>query len=91
MNTSVSTTKNIMEAISKAVGKENVVTDPETLKKYSCDTSLLPPHMPDMVVKVKKTSEVQAVLKLQMKIIIRQSLAVPAQEAMVPVYLRREA
>ena len=64
MNTSLSTTKNIMDAISKVVGKENVVTDPETLKKYSCDTSLLPPHMPDMVVKVKKTSEVQAVLKI---------------------------
>jgi len=64
MNTSASTTKNIMEAISKAVGKQNVLTDPETLKKYSCDTSLLPPHMPDMVVKVKKTNEVQAVLKI---------------------------
>lgn len=63
MNTSASTTNSIMETLSGVVGKENIKTDPETLKKYSCDTSLLPPHIPDMVVKVKKTSEVQGVLK----------------------------
>jgi len=64
MNTSASTTDSIMETLSGVVGKENIKTDPETLKKYSCDTSLLPPHMPDMVVKVKKTSEVKGVLKI---------------------------
>lgn len=64
MSTPASTTQNILEAISKAVGKDNVITDQETLTRYSRDTSLLPPHMPDMVVKVKKTSEVQAVLKI---------------------------
>jgi len=63
MSTPASTTQNILEAISKAVGKGNVTTDQETLTRYSCDTSLLPPHMPDIVVKVKTTSEVQEVLK----------------------------
>jgi hypothetical protein len=64
MNTSALTTQSVIEALSGIVGKENIATDPETLKRYSCDASLLTPHMPDMVVNVKKTSEVQAVLKI---------------------------
>ena len=64
MNTSASTTQSIMETLSGVVGKENIKTDPEILKKYSSDTSLMPPHMPDIVVRVKNTSEVQKVLKI---------------------------
>lgn len=64
MNTSKTPVSTIIQALTGIVGKENMVTDPEVLKKYSCDTSLLPPHMPDIIVKVKKTSEVQGVLKI---------------------------
>ncbi len=64
MNAPASTIQSIINSLSGIVEKQNILTDPETLQKYSCDISLLPPHMPDVVVKVKKTSEVQGVLKV---------------------------
>jgi len=64
MNAPASTMQSIINSLSGIVEKQNILTDPETLQKYSCDISLLPPHMPDVVVKVKKTSEVQGVLKV---------------------------
>ena len=64
MNTSAPTTASIKALIEKVVGKENILTDGATLKHYSCDTSLAPPRLPDMVIKVHQTSEVQGVLKI---------------------------
>ena len=56
MSTPAQTTESIMESLAAVVGKKNVLDKPETLEQYSRDTSLQPPHMPDMVVKVTKTS-----------------------------------
>lgn len=64
MSTEAATTVNsIAEAVSAVVGKENVHTDPETLKRYSRDTSLMPARMPDAVVRVMNREEVMGVLK----------------------------
>jgi len=54
----------MIEAIAGVVGKENAITDSSTLKKYSSDTSLMTPRMPDMVVRVKNTAQVQGVIKI---------------------------
>jgi len=53
----------IAEAVSAVAGKENVLTDAETLKRYSRDTSLMPARSPDAVVKVANREEVMKVLK----------------------------
>jgi hypothetical protein len=64
MGTPETTLSAIYKALAGVVGEKSVVTDPETLAKYSCDTSLLPSHLPDMVVRAKSTAEVQGVLKI---------------------------
>ena len=64
MSTSVTTLSTMIEAIAGVVGKENAITDSSTLKKYSSDTSLMTSRMPDMVVKVKNTAQVQGVIKI---------------------------
>ena len=64
MSTTVSTLSTIIEAIAGVVGKGQVITDAATLKQYSRDTSLMNPRMPDMVVKVGNTSQVQGVMKI---------------------------
>ncbi len=64
MSTPVTTLSTMIDAIAGVVGKENVTTDVETLKKYSRDTSLMAPRMPDMTVWVKNTSQVQGVIKI---------------------------
>ena len=53
MSASETPASNIIRALNGTVEKEDIVTDPEILKKYSHDTSLLPPHMPDVVIKIK--------------------------------------
>jgi len=64
MTTDAATTVNsIVEALAGVVGKENVHTDIETLRKYSCDTSLMPARMPDVVVRVMNRDEVMGVIK----------------------------
>ena len=57
------TVQSIVEALVGVVGKENVQTDIETLKKYSCDTSLMPARMPDIVVRVMTRDEIMGVIK----------------------------
>ena len=57
------TVSSIVEALSGVVGKENVHTDIETLKKYSCDKSLMPSRMPDIVVRAMNREEVMGVIK----------------------------
>jgi len=64
MSTPVTTLSTMIEAIAGVVGKENAITDSSTLKKYSSDTSLMTPRMPDMVVRVKNTAQVQGVIKI---------------------------
>lgn len=64
MSATISTLNTMIEAIAGVVGKEHVITDPAILKRYASDTSLMTPRMPDMVVKVKNTSQVQGVVKI---------------------------
>lgn len=65
MSTAAATTlDSIVEALSGVVGSENVITDVETLKKYSCDTSLMPARMPDFVVRVMNREDVMGVIKI---------------------------
>ena len=64
MNTPAATTAQIRQSMEGVVGKGNVLTDAETLMRYSHDASLSPPHLPDMVIKVRTTAEVQGVLKI---------------------------
>ena len=65
MSTAAATTlESIVEALSGVVGKENITSDVETLKKYSSDTSLMPSRMPDFVVRVMNREEVMGVIKI---------------------------
>jgi FAD/FMN-containing dehydrogenase len=65
MSTAAATTlESIVEALSGVVGNENVISDVETLKKYSSDTSLMPARMPDFVVRVLTREEVMGVIKI---------------------------
>jgi hypothetical protein len=64
MNTPAASIAQIKESIEGVVGKAKILTDADTLKRYSCDTSLSPCHLPDMVVKARTRDEVQGVLKI---------------------------
>lgn len=57
------TVQSIVEALAGVVGSENVHTDIETLKKYSCDTSLMPARMPDFIVRVMTRDEIMGVIQ----------------------------
>ncbi len=51
------------EGLLKLVGPESFSDDPEVLKAYSTDFSLVPPGVPNYVVKAKKAEEVQKVIE----------------------------
>jgi FAD/FMN-containing dehydrogenase len=53
----------IREGFMQLVGSESFSDDPEVLKAYSTDFSLVPPGVPNYVVKPKKTEEVQRVIQ----------------------------
>ncbi len=53
----------IEKELTGIVGSNNVFTDPETLKAYSKDQSLVRPCMPDFVVFARNVKEVQEVVK----------------------------
>lgn len=53
--------------LEEIVGKKNVFDSPEILSHYSKDYSLNLPKMPNYVVKVKNTKEVQEIVKLANK------------------------
>ncbi len=53
--------------IRDVVGAENIVRDPEILKKYSMDQSFTKSCMPDAVVFVKSVKEVQSVVRIANK------------------------
>jgi len=46
------------------VGKENVIDDPETLKHYAQDQSLVEPKMPQLVVFAQEVRQIEEVVKL---------------------------
>jgi len=54
---------NIKNNLLEMVGVENFIDDPEALKGYSKDFSLVPPGMPNYVVKPKDVFEVQKVIR----------------------------
>lgn len=54
---------NTRDNLLKMVGVENFIDDPEALKGYSKDCSLVPPGMPNYVVKPKDVTEVQKVIQ----------------------------
>lgn len=57
--------KGIIDRLKTIVGAENVITTSEELEKYSCDETCRPqPHLPDVVVKPRRTSEISELLKL---------------------------
>jgi len=58
------TLQTIVQALSKVVGEQNVSTDKETLERFSRDTSLMPPRMPDFVVRAMTREEVMGVIKI---------------------------
>ncbi len=64
MSRSKTPVSNILKALSGFAKEGNIVTDPEILGRYAQDTSLMTPHMPNVLVKVKTTIEVQKVLKI---------------------------
>jgi hypothetical protein len=55
---------NPKEELIKIVGAEYFSDDPEILKQYSKDYSLVPPRMPTYVVKPKNAEEIQKIVKL---------------------------
>lgn len=55
---------NIKDRLKKIVGPENYFDTPKILEAYSKDHSIVPPGMPNYVVKVKTAEEVQQILEL---------------------------
>lgn len=51
------------EKLIEIVGPENFSDDPEVLKKYSKDFSLVPPGVPNYIVKPKDTYEIQKIVR----------------------------
>jgi FAD/FMN-containing dehydrogenase len=51
------------EELLKLVGSESFTDDPEVLEAYATDFSLVPPGVPNYVVKPRKTEEVQKVIE----------------------------
>ena len=65
MNTAeITNLSDVAEALAGIVGKQNVHTEAETLKKYSGDTSLMRTRMPDIVVCAANREEIQGVIKI---------------------------
>jgi len=55
------------EELKRIVGSENVLTDPQTLERYSKDQSFTSPCRPDFVVYAKNVDEVQKIIRLANK------------------------
>ena len=60
----------IKEKLTQIVGAGNFSDDPRVLETYSKDFSLLPPGMPNYVVRPKKADEVQKVVTLANELLI---------------------
>lgn len=59
--------EDILKELKSVVGQDKVLTDEETLERYSKDESCQPPKRPDCVVSVKSTEEVQKVVQIANK------------------------
>ena len=57
----------IKKQLEDIVGADRLFNTPDVLEKYSCDQSFVPKRMPDYVVKVKTTEEIQKILELSNK------------------------
>lgn len=55
---------NLREKLLQIVGKDYFSDDPDVLKQYSRDFSILPPGMPNYIVKPKDAQEISKVIKL---------------------------
>jgi len=56
--------QHIRDELLEIVKAENFFDDPEVLEKFSKDFSLVPPGMPNYVMKPKDTREVQKIIKI---------------------------
>ncbi len=56
-------TKTLRNDLASILGADRVLTDRETINKYSRDTSLMPERLPDAVVRVTTTAEVQQIVQ----------------------------
>lgn len=54
----------IKDKLKKVVGPDNYFDDPKVLEAYSKDSSTVPTGMPNYVVKVKNTKQVEEILKM---------------------------
>lgn len=64
MTSQIETMKDVATLLEEVLDPERVLTDPDAVGRFSRDTSFCPPRKPDVVVQVKTTQEVQAVVKL---------------------------
>jgi FAD/FMN-containing dehydrogenase len=55
--------ESVLKDLNSMVAGERVLSDSETLKKYAQDTSRAASRMPDVVVKVTSTAEIQKIVK----------------------------
>ena len=63
-NETAKTWDEILKQLKKVVSEERIITEPAILEGYSKDKSFVSPKMPDCVVKVQNTAEVQGVLRI---------------------------
>jgi glycolate oxidase len=57
-------TPEIRSRLMGIVGREAVLEDPESLKKHSHDESLMPPHLPEVVVRPSNAQQVSEIMRL---------------------------
>ena len=60
----ISLSPEVVEALARIVGNENVISGEKELLVYECDAYTLEKHLPDVVVLPRTTGEVSAVAKL---------------------------
>lgn len=57
-------TPEIKSKLLEIVGREGILEDEESLHRHSHDESLMPPHLPEVVVRPSRTEEVSEVMRL---------------------------
>jgi glycolate oxidase len=72
MSTYNKVTPEVIAALQKVVGAENVKTDPETLDRYKTDEETDPSlfHLPEVVVLPANTEEVAGIMKVANKFVV---------------------
>jgi len=64
MTDQITTINDFAVLLKEAVDEKRVITDPDILEGFSCDTSLCTARKPDIVVKALSTKEVSETVKL---------------------------